>query len=80
MRGLRPRRRRRREALIMKDIALQRVKRLFQLAEEAFRENPSLSNRYVELARLIAMRSRIRIPRELRRRFCHKCGCYLQPG
>lgn len=73
-------RRRLREDELIRDIALQRIIRLFELAEKTFSENPSLSNRYVKLARLIAMKTRVRIPRELRRKFCHNCGCFLKVG
>ena len=61
-------------------IAQERVKTLFNLAEQAFRENPQQAQRYVELARKIAMRARIRLPRELRRRVCRRCNAYLVPG
>ena len=63
-----------------KQIARERIVVLFEQARLAFAEFPDLSNRYVELARKIAMRQRIRIPRELRRQYCHHCNTYLVPG
>lgn len=63
-----------------KQIAKERVAVLFRQAELAFPESPDLSNRYVGLARKIAMRQRVRINREFRRRFCHHCSAYLVPG
>ena len=39
-----------------KEIALQRIKILFQQAEEMFPKNKALANRYVSLARKIAMK------------------------
>jgi ribonuclease P protein subunit RPR2 len=63
-----------------KQIARERVAALFRQAELAFGAHPERSNRYVELARKIAMRQRIRIDREFRRRFCHHCYAYLMPG
>jgi ribonuclease P protein subunit RPR2 len=63
-----------------KQIARERVGVLFHQAETAFPAHPDRSNRYVELARKIAMRQRIRIDREFRRRFCHHCSSYLVPG
>ncbi|MDT8357784.1 MAG: ribonuclease P, partial [Methanomicrobiaceae archaeon] len=53
---------------------------LFREASEVFPKEPALSDRYVALARRISMRQRVRIPRELQRRFCRKCHAYLVPG
>jgi len=63
-----------------KQIARERIEVLFEQARLAFAEFPDLSDRYVTLARKIAMRQRIRIPRELRRQYCHHCDTYLVPG
>ena len=63
-----------------KSIARERIKILFEQAETAFNKDPRLSNRYVELARKIAMKCKLRIPTELKRRFCRHCYCYLVPG
>ena len=69
-----------RQRLEVKVIAVERIRRLFEMADYMFHINPELSNRYVELARKIAMRCRVRIPRDLRRRFCHNCYRFLVPG
>ncbi|MEM5812512.1 MAG: ribonuclease P, partial [Candidatus Aenigmatarchaeota archaeon] len=61
-------------------IAMERVERLFSLAEEEFGKKPERSNNYVALARKIAMRYNVRIPPELKRRFCKSCHKYLKPG
>lgn len=63
-----------------KRIARERIAVLFRQAERFYREDPAWSSRCVELARKIAMRQRIRIEREFRRRFCHHCHAYLVPG
>ncbi|MBU0470546.1 MAG: ribonuclease P [Nanoarchaeota archaeon] len=63
-----------------KEIALQRIKTLFEEAENNFSKNKALSNRYVALARKIAMKVKIRIPLDLKRRFCKHCYKYLMPG
>jgi ribonuclease P protein subunit RPR2 len=63
-----------------KDIAKERVIILFQQAEEVFSKNRSLANRYVTLARKIAMKVKIRIPLELKRKFCKHCYKFLMPG
>jgi len=63
-----------------KKIARDRIAVLFTQARVAFFTHPERSNRYVELARRIAMRQRIRIDRELRRQFCRHCSSFLMPG
>jgi len=61
-------------------LARERIELLFERAREFFPEDPAASDRCVSLARRIAMRQRVRIPRELRRRFCRRCSAYLVPG
>jgi ribonuclease P protein subunit RPR2 len=63
-----------------KDIAKERILILFNQAEGVFSKNKSLANRYVTLARKIAMKVRIRMPLELKRKFCKHCYKFLQPG
>jgi ribonuclease P protein subunit RPR2 len=63
-----------------KKIARERIAILFEHAERFFPEHPEWSDRCVERARKIAMRERVRIPREYRRRFCRRCNAYLVPG
>jgi ribonuclease P protein subunit RPR2 len=71
---------RRKKPKHQKDIAIERIKRLFSSAEKAFSEKPELSHRYVEIARKISMRYNIPIPKELKRKFCKKCYKYIVPG
>ena len=42
-------------------IALERINKLFEQAKENFSLDPNLSNRYVNLARKIAMRYKVKI-------------------
>ena len=63
-----------------KKIAKERISELFVQAKQAFTKHPERSNRYVELARKIAMRQRVRIDREFRRQYCHHCYVFLAPG
>lgn len=65
---------------LAKDLAMERIQRLFELAESEYRSNPERSNEYVSLARKIGMRYLVRFPRELKVRFCKSCGTYLVPG
>ncbi len=63
-----------------KKIALERINKLFQEAESAFPKTPSLANRYVQLARNLAMKAKVKIPTEFKRKFCKHCYAYLVPG
>jgi ribonuclease P protein subunit RPR2 len=65
---------------LTKKIAKERIAVLFGQAREAFHGHPERSNRYVALARRIAMRQRVRIDREFRRQYCHHCYAFLVPG
>jgi ribonuclease P protein subunit RPR2 len=63
-----------------KKIAKERISELFVQAKQAYSDHPERSNRYVDLARKIAMRQRVRIDREFRRQYCHHCYTFLVPG
>ena len=65
---------------LFKQIAAERINELFRQADIRFKSNPALSDRYVEIARKIAMKYKVRIPRELKRRFCKHCHKYIVPG
>lgn len=67
----------RRQAQEARDLARQRMQRLFYLAHEEHSQHPDRSDRYVAIARRISTRLRVRMPRELKRLFCKHCGCYL---
>ncbi|MDY6966304.1 MAG: ribonuclease P protein component 4 [Halobacteriota archaeon] len=64
----------------VRDITLQRITRLFELAELEFDDHPERSDRYVELARRMGMRNRVRIPKHLKIRMCKHCYSFLVPG
>ncbi|MCD6591223.1 MAG: ribonuclease P [Candidatus Aenigmarchaeota archaeon] len=61
-------------------IAKERIKILFTIAENEFDKHPERSKRYIQLAKKIAMRYNIRIPKPLKRKFCKKCFSLLKPG
>lgn len=63
-----------------REIAVERIRILFRLAEEVFRDNPERAQRYIDLARRIAMRVRIHLPKDLKRRICRRCKGFLVPG
>ena len=61
----------------LKKIALERVNELF---DEAKNSDSELARKYVKLARRIAMRVNLRLPKEIKIRFCRNCDAYLVPG
>ncbi|MEM2734381.1 MAG: ribonuclease P [Candidatus Bathyarchaeia archaeon] len=64
----------------IKEIALNRIERLFDMAIKMLHERPDLSQRYVEIARKISMRARVRIPGEKRMLICRHCKRFIFPG
>ena len=59
-------------------IALERIEILFNNANEI--KDNSLADRYIYLARKIAMRYNIKIPSKLKRKYCHSCYNYFYPA
>ncbi|GEM_PF-613430 len=64
----------------IRKIATERIHRLFELAEEEFALHPERSRRYVELALRIAKRNNAKMPGELKKKYCKKCGAFLHRG
>ncbi|MBI2134733.1 ribonuclease P [Candidatus Woesearchaeota archaeon] len=62
------------------NIALERVNILFKEAKSMFKEDSKLSDKYVKLARKIAMKYKVKIPPNYKRSFCGHCRSYLMPG
>ena len=63
-----------------KQAAVEHIRSLFKEAAGIFAENKALANRHVTIARKIAMKLKVKIPPEYKRRFCKHCYRYLQPG
>lgn len=61
-----------------KEIALRRINTLFEEARKT--KEQELADRYVELARKISMKAKVRIPSELKRRFCKHCHSHFRSG
>lgn len=57
----------------IKAIALERIKQLFAAAFES----KDLAKRYVIMARKIAMKSNLRLPSNLKRKFCRNCNSFF---
>jgi len=56
----------------MQQIGLERIYRLFELAEKSNR-----SKRYICLAIEIGKKTRVRFPSELKTKYCKKCNSFL---
>jgi len=61
-------------------IALQRIHVLFRLARDTIHEDPPLAQRYVKVARKIAMATKMRLPKEYRQLICRHCKGFILPG
>ncbi len=63
-----------------KKTAEERIKELFEQADEIYSEEPSLADRYIEKARELSMHYKVNIPSDLQKKFCKHCYSYLRPG
>src|SRR3989339_899051 len=61
-------------------IALERIYRLFELAQQELEKHPQRSKRYVNIALEISKKARARIPDELKTSYCKSCHAYLADG
>ncbi len=64
----------------MQELGLERIYRLFELAEQELEMHPERAKRYVQLAREISKKVRARFPDELKLIFCKKCNSFLKEG
>ncbi|MBO4763836.1 MAG: ribonuclease P protein component 4 [Candidatus Methanomethylophilaceae archaeon] len=63
----------------VQDIGSARISRLLDLSEEAIRsDRPDRARRYVDLARRIGMKTRVKMPKD--RRYCKRCLAPMMPG
>jgi ribonuclease P protein subunit RPR2 len=72
------------------DVAASRIEELFAMIDRLYsdkefsvlssEQKQKFANRYVELARTIAMKHTILIPEEHKRKFCKHCYAYLRHG
>jgi len=64
----------------LEDIARERIAILLKLAGEALETDEELARRYVDLAFRIAAKARLKLPRNVKRRYCRRCKTPLVPG
>lgn len=66
---------------LIRDIARQRARLLFNLASERAGEGDfDLARRYVEITLKLASKAGLKLPRRLKRSYCRKCFVPLIPG
>jgi ribonuclease P protein subunit RPR2 len=66
---------------VLRDLALQRMRILYDLSVEAVRKgDKELARRYISLIIELAGKSRTRPPRYIRRGYCRRCRIPLIPG
>ena len=63
----------------VKILAYNRILILFDQAKKQFNMDKSLSNRYVIIARKIAMKARMHLPKKVKQFYCKNCLSYLLP-
>ena len=61
-------------------IAEKRIKFLFGEAKNTFKKDSKLSDKYIKMARKIAMKYKIKLSPQLKKKFCKSCHSYLVPG
>ena len=71
-------RRHKRKPQWQRSLAKERIEILFEQAQ--LRYPDPLAHRYVQLARRIAMRYKVKFTPKQRRRMCRRCHHYLEPG
>jgi ribonuclease P protein subunit RPR2 len=62
------------------NIAIDRIRKLFEQAELSFEEHPELSKRYVVLARKLSTRYKVKFTKDQKKMFCKDCDSYLKNG
>jgi len=65
----------------LRDLARQRISRLFNMAVERVRVGDfDLARRYIEIMLKLASKAGVKLPRRLKRSYCRKCFVPLIPG
>ena len=61
-------------------LAHEMVAGIMRQAESVFSSDKRFADRYVGMARRIAMKYRLRLPSGIRRKYCKHCHAFLRPG
>ena len=60
--------------------AREKILEYLQKAKACIKKDPELSNKYVQKARRVSMKNKVRIPSNLQRQFCKYCHTFLLLG
>ena len=63
-----------------KKLALDEIIEILNKAKVTFAENPDLAHKYAKKARRTALKYKIKLPLNLKRKICKYCYSYLVPG
>ena len=63
-----------------KRLAMARIKLLWKQALEIAKTDPDGARTRMQVASRVAQRVRIKVPREIKRKICQRCGTVLIPG
>jgi len=67
--------------VLIRDIARQRIRRLFNMAiERAEIGDFELARRYIEIVLKLSSKAQLKLPRRLKRSYCRRCHVPLIPG
>ena len=61
-------------------IAVDMVKGLFRQADSMFNKDKTLANTYVKMGLKIARKYKLKLPRDIKRRYCKHCHSFLRIG
>jgi ribonuclease P protein subunit RPR2 len=64
----------------VKTLARERIQILWEKSREVAGERPELAKKWMQQARNIAQRARIKLPRHMSRRLCKNCGAFFVPS
>ncbi|MDO8538586.1 MAG: ribonuclease P [archaeon] len=61
----------------IEQIAVERMYRLIELAEENWNSHSERSKEYIGLIKKISSRNKASVPKEIKAKFCKKCNSFL---
>ncbi len=64
----------------IKDLAIQRIYRIIDIALATARYDLELAERQAMIAKRISMKYRVRLPYEIRQLFCKRCKKFIVPS
>jgi len=63
-----------------KKLALDEISSILNKAKTVFDEKPDLAHKYAKKARRVALKYKVKLPLNIKRRICKNCHSFLVPG